>query len=310
MIFRHSGPLLSVLLFLSLVDDLPAKLRVATYNVRNYLMTDRLVPGKPGDKLIWRKNYPKPEIEKKALRRIIAKVDPDILALQEMGGAPYLKEFQRDLEHVEGVSYPHSALMLGADEDRHVAVLSKIPFNQVVQHKSLSHKYFGQNEIVRRGLLEVQFNTNGLDWSLFNLHLKSKWTERKDDPEASLKREGEATAVREFLKKKHPVSDGHPYLLVGDFNDTPNSKPLARILRSGNNRLCRYIYCQDERGRIWSHYWRKGGLYSQIDYICASFGMLDLYKLPEGQWPSGNIEDSSDSMLASDHRMVWVDLPF
>ena len=86
-------------------------------------------------------------------------------------------------------------------------------------------------------------------------------------------------------------------------------KPLP-VLRSGNNRLCRYIYCQDERGRIWSHYWRKGGLYSQIDYICASFGMLDLYKLPEGQWPSGNIEDSSDSMLASDHRMVWVDLPF
>ena len=34
--------------------------------------------------------------------------------------------------------------------------------------------------------------------------------------------EKEATAVREFLKKKHPVSDGHPYLLVGDFNDTPN----------------------------------------------------------------------------------------
>ena len=102
MIFRHSGPLLSVLLFLSLVDDLPAKLRVATYNVRNYLMTDRLVPGKLGDKLIWRKNYPKPEIEKTALRRIIAKVDPDILALQEMGGAPYLKELQRDLEHVEG----------------------------------------------------------------------------------------------------------------------------------------------------------------------------------------------------------------
>ncbi len=302
--------LLASFVLLLLAGQLAANLRVATYNVRNYLMTNRLVHGKPGEKSVWRQNYPKPEVEKAALRRIIARVDPDILALQEMGGAPYLKELQRDLERFDGIRYPHAVLMLGADEDRHVAVLSKVPFHKVVQHKALTHKYFGNAEVVRRGLLEVQFKTNGRAWSLFNLHLKSKWTERDDDPEASLKREGEATAVREFLKKQHPVAQGHPYLLLGDFNDTPNSKPLARILRSGNTRLCRYIYCKDVRGRIWTHYWRKGGLYSQIDYICASFGMLKLYGLPEGRWPDGHIEDSDDTLVASDHRLVWVELPF
>lgn len=301
--------LLTGSLFLA-ASQMSAKLVVATYNIRNYLMTDRLVYGKPGEKPVWRQDYPKPENEKTALRDIIARVNPDILALQEIGDAPYLRELQRDLKRLNGIDYPHATLMLGADPVRHVAVLSKVPFHKVVQHQSLGHKYFGKTEIVSRGLLEVQFETAGRRWSLYNLHLKSKWTERKDDPEAALKREGEARAVRDFLKKQHPVVQGHPYLIAGDFNDTPNSKPLARILRSGNTPLCRYIYCKDDRGRIWTHYWRKGGTYSQIDYICASFGLLKLYGLPEGRWPEGHIEDSKDTMIASDHRMVWVELPF
>ncbi len=307
MICRHL-PSITALLLVLLTGRLAAELRVATYNVRNYLMTNRQVFKAPGAKPVWRENYPKPENEKSALRNIIAKVDPDILALQEMGAEPYLKEFQRDMKRLNGVDYPHTALMIGADEDRHVAVLSKIPFQKVLQHKDLSFKYFGETEVVRRGLLEIQFKTGDLEWSLLNVHLKSKWTERDDDPEASEKRESEATSVREFLKKKHPPSGKYPYLLVGDFNDTPNTKPIARILNSGRNRLCRYVYCMDSRGRIWTHYWRKGGTYSQIDYIFASFGMLEKY--PDGKWPTGRIEDSGETMVASDHRMVWLDLPF
>ena len=52
--------------------------RVASFNLRNYLSCDRMVEGK------WRPDYPKPEVEKKAVRSIIRSVNPDILALQEM----------------------------------------------------------------------------------------------------------------------------------------------------------------------------------------------------------------------------------
>lgn len=301
----------ALLLFLVLVllgQALFAELKVATYNVRNYLLADRLVPVEGSSRMVWQEEYPKPEPAKRALRRIIAKEAPDILALQEMGNEPFLKEIQRDLEKVDGIRYPHVAWMQGVDDDRHLAVLSKIPFAEVIKHADLDYKYMGDRQLLRRGLLEVQFNSGGKKWSLFNLHLKSKWTVRKDDPESAIMREAEARAVRDFLKKQYPPDEGYPYLLVGDFNDTPNSKPIARILKSAWTDLAHYLYSTDKNGRIWTHFWNRGATYSQVDYIFASMGMLQL--LPDGKSTRGKIEDSVDTLKASDHRMVSVELPF
>ena len=53
--------------------------RVASFNLQNYLACERIIDGK------WRPDYPKPEVEKKAVRFAIKSVNPDILALQEIG---------------------------------------------------------------------------------------------------------------------------------------------------------------------------------------------------------------------------------
>jgi hypothetical protein len=45
----------------------------------------------------WREDYPKPEIENGIVRSIIKRVNPDVLALQEMGEIPYLNDLWRDL---------------------------------------------------------------------------------------------------------------------------------------------------------------------------------------------------------------------
>ena len=297
-----------IFVFFLLLQGLQGEILVATYNLRNYLLTDRLVPIEGSTKSVWREEYPKPEFEKRALRQIIARENPHILAIQEIGSEPFLKELQRDLRLNEQVNYPYYALMQGEDEDRHVAVLSKVPFLEVVQHKDLDYKYFDERQKLRRGLLEVKFLTGGVKWSLFNLHLKSKWTIRKDDPESAIMREAEARSVRDHLKDLYPAEKSYPYLLVGDFNDTPNTKPIARILKSGKTELAWYIYSTDARGRVWTHYWRKGGAYSQIDYVFASVPMLGL--LPKGKSTKGKIEDSEETLTASDHRMVLVELPF
>ena len=55
------------------------RVRVASYNVRNYLLMDRLVAGR------WVEDSPKPEIENRIVRSIIKNVNADIIALQEMG---------------------------------------------------------------------------------------------------------------------------------------------------------------------------------------------------------------------------------
>src|SRR4051812_10019055 len=66
-------------------------LTIATYNVENYGPANRMTEGG------YRKDYPKPEAEKAALRSVIRALSADILVMQEMGDQPYLDELRRDL---------------------------------------------------------------------------------------------------------------------------------------------------------------------------------------------------------------------
>src|SRR3954464_10987169 len=78
-------------------------LTIATYNIENYGPADRMTEAG------YRKDYPKPEAEKRALRTVIRGLGADVLVLQEMGGQPYLDELQRDLK-TAGCDYPFAAL--------------------------------------------------------------------------------------------------------------------------------------------------------------------------------------------------------
>ncbi|MFP6901741.1 MAG: endonuclease/exonuclease/phosphatase family protein, partial [Opitutales bacterium] len=272
--------------------------RVATFNLRNYLVCDRSVEG------VWRKQYPKPEKEKAAIRSIVSKVKPEVLALQEVGPEPFLRELQKDLQ-TAGDSYPHHAWMEAEDENRHLAVLSKIPILETRPHDGLDFKYFDGRENIRRGLLEVVFETNGVKWSLFVVHLKSKWTERKDDFEAATRRTGEARAARDFIKKTYPAADSPRYLVAGDFNDHRDSAPLRRFLKSGDTSLTSIVPAADSRGETWTHYWKKRDLYSRVDFFLATPYMQE--RIKDGR---GVVVDLAEARVASDHRMVHLDLIF
>jgi endonuclease/exonuclease/phosphatase family metal-dependent hydrolase len=273
-------------------------LRVATFNLRNYLVCDRSVEG------VWRREYPKPMKEKTAVRSIVSKVKPDVLALQEIGPKPFLLELQNDLQ-TEGVHYPHHAWIEAEDENRHLAVLSKIPIVETRLHRDLDFKYFDEREKIKRGLLEVVFETDGVKWSLFVVHLKSKWTERKDDFEGAARRTGEARSARDFIKKTHPPENPPRYLVVGDFNDHRDSAPLRRFLQCSDTQLTTIVPAADSRGDVWTHYWKKRDLYSRVDFLLATAPMLELVK--DGR---GKVVDSPEARLASDHRMVYIDLSF
>lgn len=287
---------LAPVVFLWILPALQAEtVRVATYNIENYLLMDRVVEGG------WRPGYPKPEASKSALRAVVAAVNPDILALQEIGPKPFLVELQRDLK-AEGLNYPYAVLLEASDEERHLAVLSRVPFRDVRPRIELDFRYFGEREKVRRGLLEVEFETDGERWSLFVVHLKSKWTERPDDPEAVGKRTGEATAARNAILEAHDPEEGALYLIAGDFNDSPATAPLRRFLHRGEVQVSEPIPAFDSRGEAWTHHWTRQDLYSRVDYLLASPAMLE--KVIDGR---GFIFDGPGSGIASDHRLVWAD---
>jgi endonuclease/exonuclease/phosphatase family metal-dependent hydrolase len=273
-----------------------AALTVATYNVENYTVADRMVDG------VYRPAYPKPEKEKAALQQAIAGIAPDILAVEEMGPQPFLDDFQRELKQA-GQNYPFTALLEAADADRHVAVLSKVPFKEVRRHAGVAITYFGQKEVVKRGVLEVIFATNQGDFSLFVVHLKSRHTERKDDPESALQRQLEAEAVRDLVLSRYPDPAQGRFLFCGDWNDTRGSKTVHALLRRGDKGLGELLRATDAHGETWTHFYRREDTYSRIDYLLVSPALL-----PFVTGGRATIWDGPGVSEASDHRPVFLQL--
>jgi endonuclease/exonuclease/phosphatase family metal-dependent hydrolase len=273
-----------------------AAITVAAYNVENYTLADRMVEG------VFRQAYPKPENEKAALRQVIAGINPDILAVEEMGGQPYLDDFQRELKQA-GQNFPYAVVLEAADADRHVAVLSKVPFKEVKRHAKVGFTYFGQPDVVKRGVLEVIFATNEGDFSVFVVHLKSKRTERKDDPEGGIQRATEAEAVRDLVLSRYPDPTKGRFMVVGDWNDTRSTRPVRALQKRGDTVIGELVPATDSRGELWTHFFRREDTYTRIDYLMVSPALK-----PFVAGGKATIWDGAGTGIGSDHRPVYLQL--
>jgi endonuclease/exonuclease/phosphatase family metal-dependent hydrolase len=251
----------------------------------------------------WRPSYPKPEIEKTAIRTVILEARPDILLMQEMGTLPFLEELRADLVQDE-VHYPYAMHMEGVDEVRHLAVLSTIAPIEVIKHEDLDFKYLENREHVKRGMLELSFKL-GDDriFKVFVVHLKSRWSEIKEDPESQLRRTREAEACRNRIIERTLDLGITDFLIAGDFNDHPNSSTLRRFYKRGDLQIGALLPATDSRGELWTYYYKKQGVYSLVDGFVVSESINPLI-----QSGRGSIVDLPDAMIGSDHRLVYLDL--
>lgn len=286
---------IAILLFKSLSYGEP--IRIATYNVENYLIMDRSVNGK------WQKSYPKPESEKTVIRRTILETMPDILVLQEIGPLPFLKELKEDLSQ-EGITYAHFAHMQGHDAVRHLAVLSKVEPVEVVYHQDLEISYQNKRFLVKRGMLELSFElSKGDRIKLFVVHLKSRWTNVASDPESQKRRTLEAKACRDRIIERTFEMGIADFMVAGDFNDHPTSAPLKRFYQRGDLTLGTLVPAFDSKGERWTHYYDREVVYSMVDGFIASESLF-----PRIEDQHGSIADAPDALKGSDHRMVYLDL--
>ena len=153
--------------------------RVAAYNVENYLD----VPTES-------RHFVKTAEAKAKIRETIKAINPDILALEEMGTTNALLEL-RDSLKAEGCDFPFWEHVQAYDDSIHVAVLSKRPIVARRPHTNENFLLDGKRFQVKRGFSEVEIQAaTNFTITLIGAHLKSKLTSASAD-EGALRLEEE-----------------------------------------------------------------------------------------------------------------------
>src|SRR3954470_8811915 len=153
---------IGLLLLLSLAQSFAETVRVATYNVENYLESRTKT-----------RRAKSAEAKAKVHESILA-LKPDVIALEEIGGENALEEIQAALA-TNGLNLPNRLLVSGFDTNVHIALLSRYPFAATRAHTSESFLIRGKRFHVGRGFAEVdvQINSNHVV-TIIGAHLKSK----------------------------------------------------------------------------------------------------------------------------------------
>ena len=273
--------------------------RVAAYNVENYL-----------DQPTETRTHVKSPEAKAKIRESIRALNPDVLALEEMGTTNALLELRTSLK-ADGLDFPFWEHVSGADTNIHVAVLSRFPF--VARHPHTNDNFLldGKRFRVSRGFAEVEIQAaTNFTFTLIAAHLKSRRPVPQAD-EAELRLQ-EAKVLRGIIDEHFKADPNVKLIVLGDFNDVKSSDSTKAIIGRGKFKLTdtrpaerngdnapnsnpRY----DPRTVTWTYHYGLDDTYARIDYILLSPAMArnwvtnETYALTIPNWGIG-----------SDHRPI------
>jgi endonuclease/exonuclease/phosphatase family metal-dependent hydrolase len=245
-------------------------IRVATYNVENYL--DQPTESRP---------HVKSAEARAKIRESIRALNPDVLALEEMGTTSSLLELRAALK-ADGLDFPFWEHVQGADTNIHLAVLSRFPI--VARHPHTNEVFLldGRQFHVERGFadVEIQAATN-LNFTLIVAHLKSRRpVPNADEAEERL---GEAKILRGIIDEHFKADPDARLIVLGDLNDVKDSDAVREIVGRGKFKLTDTRPAErngdnagsgnagfDPRDVTWTEYFGKEDVYTRMDYIFIS----------------------------------------
>jgi endonuclease/exonuclease/phosphatase family metal-dependent hydrolase len=273
--------------------------RVATYNVENYL--DQPTESRPHVKT------PEAKVE---IRESIKAVNPDVIALEEMGTTNALLELRASLK-ADGLDFPFWEYIQGFDTNIHVAVLSKFP---IVARRPHTNEFFlldGKRFAVKRGFAEVDIQAApDFTFTLIAAHLKSHLvTPEADEAEERL---SEARVLRGIIDTRLGKNPNARLIVLGDFNDTKDSDSTKEIIGHGKFRLTDTRPAErngdnapgeppyfEPRNVTWTYFFGSKDTYSRIDYILISPAMKNFWRADETFVPK-----IPNWGVGSDHRPI------
>jgi endonuclease/exonuclease/phosphatase family metal-dependent hydrolase len=298
-VFRQRLPLLLLLCLFPGAAALAGgdEIRIAQYNVETYL--DQPTESRPA----------KSEAAKARVRDSILALKPDVIALEEMGTTNALIELQSSLKSA-GLDLPYWEHVSAYDTNIHVAILSRFPFTARRPHTNDSFLLAGRRFQVKRGFAEVDIRVNDhFAFTLIAAHLKSKVPTPEAD-QAELRFE-EAKKLRELVDTRLNADPNVNLVVLGDFNDLPDSEPIRAIIGPRGKRSLVDTRPAESNGDdppagdrraatrkvAWTDYYAKDDVYSRIDYILLSHSMARV-------WDPANtrILTTPNWGVGSDHR--------
>ena len=247
--------------------------RVATYNVENYL--DQPTESRP---------HPKSARARAKVCESICALNPDVIALEEMGSTNALMELRGSLK-ARGLDFPYWEHVQGWDTNIHVAVLSRLPIVACRPHTNDNFLLDGRRFPVSRGFAEVDIRAaTNFTFTLIAAHLKS----RRPVPEAdeSQLRLQEAKVLRGIVDEHFKADANARLIVLGDFNNVKSSDSTKEIIGRGKFKLTdtrpaerngdntpNEIPRFEPRNVTWTHYYGVEDTYSRIDFILLSPAM-------------------------------------
>lgn len=298
----------------------PPTFTAASFNLANWGPSDRWSNGQHVE------HSPKPTHERDAVMAILRRINPDILAVQEIIRDPHdrnLDDLRQTLRQT-GLEYPDSCAVRGYDERIQIALFSRFPIHN---SRALNRDTY---EIIRRvgpgAKSRTDLSTRRVERGfihatlevrptylveVFVAHLKSQLPiPEYDDPDESgqaMIRRREAEILRRHIDERIAANADANILVLGDLNDSLNSRPLQILSGRKSDPVRMYpLWLCDYMRDAWTHFHRPAREYALLDYAIASQGLFNEYSPSRSYVYRERPGDPSPLHwdCASDHRPI------
>ncbi len=161
---------------------------------------------------------------RKETARVIRDNNPDILAVQEVESQEALFQFNR--KYLGDDRFPYYLVVDGNDSRQiDVGFLSRWPIQRVATHQHLPTTISDRRKkVFSRDCLEVTFDVEGKEITMFNNHL----TSRISDPDGTGRRVPQAEAIVDIVRARFRDRREN-WIICGDFNALPDEQPITLL---------------------------------------------------------------------------------
>jgi len=257
------------------------------------------------------------EVAMQNTARVIHDLQADILGVIEVESRPVLSEFNRlILPAVAATPYRHVMVIDGNDERGiDVGVVTRKGYAIDIMRSHVDDCDDNDQPIFSRDCPEYEIATpGGARLLLMVNHFKSKGFGSQASSNA--RREAQAERVKAIYEQRRTEGRDH-IAIIGDFNDTPNSAPLAALLTQTDLKDISAHDQFDDGGFPGTFGGSTAG--NKIDYILLSPALFALTSKGgiwrKGMWPGvrprkwdAYPEITREMEAASDHGAIWADI--